>query len=838
MRKYKKDIVLDLVRSLKEAYERLPVIISKKEYSETYDLLEVCQQAAFSIGTAIEESESHAAEIIPELEAYCDDLYMIGRSLTDSGYDPDPVLKSIKRRLSFIETFVRDNIKVKYEIAFLPYSASMWDSMESVWSAAVNDPNCSCYVVPIPYYEKTANGDEMKYEGPLFPEYVPVVHYSNYSIPDRKPDIIYIHNPFDQYNRVTSVHPSYYSSELKKHTKMLVYIPYFVTGKCVPETFLNLPSYKYIDKIVVQSHSQLRYYRQHIPADKLIALGSPKVDKVISLSKQQKNYPEEWKSIIGNKRVIFYNTSLSGLLKYREKALDKMEYIFSIFKGRDKDVLLWRPHPLTKATLCSMAPELYKRYCEQEQRFINESIGIYDATSDVSTSIALSDAYIGEEGSSVVHLFGITGKPIFLLDMALTESSIHWQKNLVGGMDAYIENDYLWFIHCHYNALCKMNINTGKTEIVDLAPYEPINKERLYYGIVKINEKLYFAPHKAKELAVYDLSRKHFIGVAHKKHAKTSANQFAKIIHYKDYIFMIPIYYPALVRYDVKNNTYKYYHKFVDVLETYGKRPDQNAPYFMNAVYADNNLLLAASATSNLVVEFNMETENISVHRVGNDENNFFGMEYDGNDYWLIPNKSKAIVRWNRITGQTFEYSNFPEGFISGNNAFFSIIDCKDYMLAFPKHANMIVRIDKDTGIMSEYKLPLHYKEGERKEPYYSWPNNYYFVKKADDRNILALTAYDSSLLLIDTETQTCVSKKCIIEKRIAGIEFGPLGDNYPYCLKESSYADVEDFINNLEDKKFFNRDEQIRAYSSVFDNTDGSCGKKIHDFMVDNIVK
>jgi hypothetical protein len=150
----------------------------------------------------------------------------------------------------------------------------------------------------------------------------------------------------------------------------------------------------------------------------------------------------------------------------------------------------------------------------------------------------------------------------------------------------------------------------------------------------------------------------------------------------------------------------------------------------------------------------------------------------------------------------------------------------------------MIVRIDKDTGIMSEYKLPLHYKEGERKEPYYSWPNNYYFVKKADDRNILALTAYDSSLLLIDTETQTCVSKKCIIEKRIAGIEFGPLGDNYPYCLKESSYADVEDFINNLEDKKFFNRDEQIRAYSSVFDNTDGSCGKKIHDFMVDNIVK
>lgn len=836
MRKYKKDIVLDLVRSLKEAYERLPVIISKKEYSETYDLLEVCQQAAFSIGTAIEESESHAAEIIPELEAYCDDLYMIGRSLTDSGYDPDPVLKSIKRRLSFIETFVRDNIKVKYEIAFLPYSASMWDSMESVWSAAVNDPNCSCYVVPIPYYEKTANGDEMKYEGPLFPEYVPVVHYSNYSIPDRKPDIIYIHNPFDQYNRVTSVHPAFYSSELKKHTNMLVYIPYFITGRFVPDTFLNLPSYKNIDKIVIQSHSQLRYYRQYIPADKLVALGSPKIDKVISLSKQQKQYPEEWKSRIESKKVIFFNISLSGLLKYREKALGKMEYVFSLFRNRDKEVLLWRPHPLSKATLRSMAPDLYQRYYDLEQKFINENIGIYDTTSEVSTSIVLSDAYVGEEGSSIVHLFGVLGKPIFLLDISITSEQAIKSKNLVGCMDAYKVNEDLWFVSCHYNALCKMDINTGSVEIVGSIPSENMNEERLYHDVIEMNDKLYFAPHRAKDLVEYDLKKEIFRKIALKRPPYPEKSLFTRMVRYKEYLYLLPTYYSSVVRYDTINGTFKYYTDLLNDIRGEYDGDIKEAPEFMNAMYIEDNLLLLASSRSNAIIEFNMETEKFVIHKVGKESNTYYRMEYDGYDYWLIPHDSKSIVRWNRKTGNSVEYSDYPEGFTGEKNAFLTIICCGKYMLVFPKKANMIIKIDIETGIMSEFKLNLPYKEGERKDKYYNWPNNYYFIKMIDERHLAALSAYDCSLVLIDTKTEDCKIRKCYVNNKASILRFGSIGDNIPYACSESNSINVEDFLLELEVKKVFNPQDQIRVYASIVSNIDGTCGDKIHNYIMEQM--
>ena len=50
----------------------------------------------------------------------------------------------------------------------------MWDSLESVWRAADEDPECDAYVVPIPYFERNAQGELAAghYEGNQFPEYV------------------------------------------------------------------------------------------------------------------------------------------------------------------------------------------------------------------------------------------------------------------------------------------------------------------------------------------------------------------------------------------------------------------------------------------------------------------------------------------------------------------------------------------------------------------------------------------------------------------------------------------------------------------------------------------
>ena len=86
----------------------------------------------------------------------------------------------------------------------------MWDSLESVWLAAKEDPDCDAYVVPIPYFDRMSDGSfgKMHYEGNLFPDYVDITDWRQYDIEKRYPDIIYFHNPYDGCNFVTSVHPA------------------------------------------------------------------------------------------------------------------------------------------------------------------------------------------------------------------------------------------------------------------------------------------------------------------------------------------------------------------------------------------------------------------------------------------------------------------------------------------------------------------------------------------------------------------------------------------------------------------------------------------------------
>lgn len=109
----------------------------------------------------------------------------------------------------------------------------MWDSLESVWKEADADPDCDAYVIPIPYFDKNQDGSfcEEHYEGDQYPKDVPIIHYNEYDLEMRHPDVIYIHNPYDEYNNATSVHPHFYSKNLRNFTDKLIYIPYFILGR-------------------------------------------------------------------------------------------------------------------------------------------------------------------------------------------------------------------------------------------------------------------------------------------------------------------------------------------------------------------------------------------------------------------------------------------------------------------------------------------------------------------------------------------------------------------------------------------------------------------------------
>ena len=346
------------------------------------------------------------------------------------------------RLISEIKEFISENIV--YKVVFMPYKASMWDSLESIWMAADKDERCEALVVPITYYELDNNQNPIKKvnERNLFPEYVNTVNDEEYDLENDLPDIIYIHNPYDEFNKVTRVESRYYSYNLKKYCSKLVYIPYYKWVDGVSPTNFR-PGMYHADYAVQNSEDAVARYIDS--ADeyagilglkvievkeslkrKVINLGSPEVDKVVSLSEANTLLPESWKGkVLKSKVNVLYNTTLTEVLRARN--LEKIKETLNFFKDKkDKFFVIWRPHPLMRQTLISMLPGLLKEYDELMKEFSNSDYGVIDNNSSMYYAIFWTDMCYGCNISSLTELYKYTGKIVLqdFPEMAKITSSI------------------------------------------------------------------------------------------------------------------------------------------------------------------------------------------------------------------------------------------------------------------------------------------------------------------------------------------------------------------------------------------------------------------------------
>lgn len=433
MRKAQKKQAEDFLKVLEEAHKEIRRTIENKNYSAALGLLEDCQQGAISLGEMIESFEGEDCAAIPFLEEYCEVVYQCHENIFQrvSG-NGNKVYKLLRSFLLKIERSIKNDIKVNTEILFLPYKASMWDSLESVWMAANKDPNCDAYVIPVPYYDRKPDGSfgELHYEGALYPEYVPVTWYGDYDFESRKPDVIFIHNPYDQYNYVTSVFPAFYSQELKKYTDYLVYIPYFISGICFndPKEISDSKPYHWTsgainaDLIVVHSEVvKTAMVRSGYQKEKIQVLGTPKIDSIVRAMKEEISIPESWKNKIQNRKVILYNTSVTNFLnyesKYKRDMLDVIEEKIEYLVGEEDFSLIWRPHPLLEQTIISMRPDKLEHYRSIKERVQKSPKDILDETSSPLLSMLISDALISDF-SSLMKEYLATGKPVLALDLS------------------------------------------------------------------------------------------------------------------------------------------------------------------------------------------------------------------------------------------------------------------------------------------------------------------------------------------------------------------------------------------------------------------------------------
>ena len=437
----------------------------------------------------------------------------------------------------------------------------MSDSIESIYLAAKNDPNCDAYWIPIPWFERNSDGSlgTPHFEGPdCYSNKIECTDWQQYDIAVRHPDVIVSFAPYDANNFVTTVHPDFYFERLRNLTDLLVYVPYFVVDEnaTLPEHFCTLPGCVYAHKVILQSKKIRDIYIREFkkvygnnfgnPKGKFVALGSPKLDKVINTKRENCILPEEWRKIINGRKVIFYNTSIEALLKGNEQYLIKLRHVLETFKNCDDVALWWRPHPLNEATYKTMRPQLLNDYKQIIAEYKNDGWGIYDETSDLHRAITLTDAYYGD-GSSVVTLYQSTGKPIAIQNVnVLQKNEFSFDADPI----MYTRHDNLsWFCHKHRNKLLlfQMDSENNKLELLEMFDQTGYHIMHMLYH----RNRLYFCPTNAANIIVYDLNEKQtfFVDIPVPKTALRydKDNKFFGIFEYDDKIYFLPATFPGIL---------------------------------------------------------------------------------------------------------------------------------------------------------------------------------------------------------------------------------------------------------------------------------------------------
>nr|WP_320193014.1 hypothetical protein [uncultured Desulfobacter sp.] len=840
MRKQFEDKILDLFSSLfssmKKSHEQLPQLGK----NESIGVLQDCQKAAFVIGNTIEKKIGKNNDIVPVLGEYCEKLFVISQAEAINTHDRD----TLNGIIVDVEKLLNKGERI-YNVVFFPYKASMWDSLESIWKACKQDPACVCHVVPIPYYEydSTTKKWTYRYDGSEFDPGVKIIDYKKYSIEDEMPDVAYTHNPYDKFNRITTIHPDYYSDNLKKFVKKLVYVPYYLTSGFFAEGHLELPVYKNMDFMVVQSEAIKECFKNSKYYNKILPLGSPKIDKVIHLVQDGVSIPESWMPALQNKKSLMLNTSLSEILKGGNEYLIKIKTVFEAVKKRNDINIIWRPHPLLEATIKSMRPGLWKALLELKVFFIETSIGVIDQSPDLAKTIAISDGYIGENssGSSVSNLFAVVGKPVYILDNLVTRRFSIEEKGVLKILDAHIKEDEMFFTARLYNGLFKMNLSTKNVEFVGRLPNQP-KWNSVYSCIACVEEDLYLTPFLATKPAEYQGQTSE---LAELESIESNQSMFMRrVASFKGKVFYLPLKGNAIIEYNTKNKQWRYHTK--SIAELSRTFLDVGSKIWSCSIDEKEKMLWITAEYTNRVLAFKMTNGAHKIYKIGRKANGYTGICVSGNHVWLSEVRTGAICKWNKKNKKfhRFELPKDVKCWVNFQNRGLiheELVETKNYIVALPGFTDSMIRINKKTGHLDIFAKEFwHEAIGLRNGYSPKFMMTASFGKLFNQDRIITQRMNDGLAAIIDVENDTLEQFQVRLSdgelKKITEGESGfeRITHNIGFAKKESRLFPLEDFLTDIvTDNLTGVVDEQMRAMEDIAENLDGSCGQKVHEHIM-----
>ena len=830
MRKYQQRQILDLLQTIGQA--------------QSVGLYADCQEGALDIGGYIENIEGEGTLAVGLLEEYCELLFK-----ANNGEIGDTQLQ---KHLAKVEDCVRQELTPnRTEIAFLSYKASMSDSIESIYLAAKANPSCDAYWIPIPFYERKPDGSfgAMHFEGAdRYGANIECTDWRQYDIDVRRPDAIFTFAPYDEGNYITSVHPDFYCSRLRGLTDLLVYVPYFVVMDNVHGYICTVAGCEYAHKVVVQSEQIRQQYIHYCkeaygdriskPEDKFVALGSPKFDKVINAKREDSELPDDWRKIIGEQKVVLYNTTVTAILANNEQYLKKLRHVLKTFRNREDIVLWWRPHPLSEQTYASMRPHLAGEYRQIVSEYQRGGWGIYDDSADLHRAIAWTDVYYGD-WSSLVTLYGVTGKPVVIQDVYHTENDV-----LLRFADFAVDDEgNAWAFELFNDGLFKLDFGNNSAKLMAKSGNTPLHKGKpaqthRYVAIRCAGDEVICFPYFLDKIFIYNRLSSETKEIAISReylYPSDYNNGFALCLsrQYKNKIYIFGSYTKAILVFDTATRSVGYHTSFFDCIGLLTNDCKTiKYPVYVSECSGDGAITVLMRNCRHLV-SYSLLTQGVEIVASNPVLEKCVRADFDGSDYWLISEDVSKLLRWNPVSDEIAEY-NLPDSNTASmqiENVFSGLSDCGDYILLFPGFGEKVLKFEKNTGLFGEHdKLP---------EP--AGLNNTvykYDTPKCVDGKVYAFSRYDYTVHKLDKLTQEVVSYKFRMSDDESSVYSDVFYGNLYAVVEESGFGNItQHFACSMNEDSKTNSGRQI-SFLENSANKDGTAGRTIYEFVNGAVLK
>ncbi len=158
------------------------------------------------------------------------------------------------------------------DVLFLIARAKNWIFFDKLYRESLAEKENNVYVIPIPYYKRTNTlgiSEDVNYEASLFPEYVKVTGFDKYDFFGNNPDVVYFDTPYDLYDAYICVHPLFYTENIRKYAKKMVYVSCILADEFGEEDYkanemmrfcINTPGVARADRVIVQSEAMKESY--------------------------------------------------------------------------------------------------------------------------------------------------------------------------------------------------------------------------------------------------------------------------------------------------------------------------------------------------------------------------------------------------------------------------------------------------------------------------------------------------------------------------------------------------------------------------------------------------